>query len=107
MFLFLFEVALYFKSMSNSIDFYNEIFLHVIPVFITVPCCSVKKYLQKFCADVSAEAIAQRCSVQKVFLEISQNSLEHTCARVSFLIKFLIKNTFSYRTPLVGASMPA
>ena len=34
-----------------------------------------------------AEAVAQRCSVKKVFLEISQNSLENTCARVSFLIK--------------------
>ena len=28
-----------------------------------------------------------RCSVKKVFLEISQNSQENTCARVSFLIK--------------------
>ena len=30
------------------------------------------------------EAGAQRCSVKKVFLEISQNSQENTCARVSF-----------------------
>ena len=29
----------------------------------------------------------QRCSVKKMFLEISQNSQENTCARVSFLIK--------------------
>ena len=29
----------------------------------------------------------QRCSVKKVFLEISQNSQENVCARVSFLIK--------------------
>ena len=29
----------------------------------------------------------QRCSVKKVFLEISQNSQENTCARVSFLNK--------------------
>ena len=34
-----------------------------------------------------AEADFQRCSVQKVFQEISQNSQENTCARVSFLIK--------------------
>ena len=27
------------------------------------------------------------CSAEKVFLEISQNSHENTCARVSFLIK--------------------
>ena len=33
------------------------------------------------------EAVAQTCSVKKVFLEISQNSQENTCARVSILIK--------------------
>ena len=30
------------------------------------------------------EAVVQTCSVKKVFLEISQNSQENTCARVSF-----------------------
>ena len=63
------------------------------------------------------------CSMKKVFLEISQNSQENTCARVSFLIKFQLywkrdsstgvflpillsfKNTFFYRTPLVVASV--
>ena len=34
-----------------------------------------------------SEAVAQRCSVKKLFLEISQNSRENTCVRVSFLIK--------------------
>ena len=34
-----------------------------------------------------AEAVVRRCSVEKVFLEISQNSQENTYARVSFLIK--------------------
>ena len=33
------------------------------------------------------EAVVHRCSVKKMFLEISQNSHENTCARVSFLIK--------------------
>ena len=33
------------------------------------------------------EAVIQTCSAKKVFLEISQNSQENTCARVSFLIK--------------------
>ena len=33
------------------------------------------------------EAVAQRCSVKMVFLEIPQNSQKNTCARVSFLIK--------------------
>ena len=31
-----------------------------------------------------SEAVVQRCSVKKVFLEISQNSQENTCARVFF-----------------------
>ena len=35
------------------------------------------------------EAVVRMCSVKMVFLEISQNSLENTCARVSFLIKSL------------------
>ena len=33
------------------------------------------------------EAVAWRCSVKKVFLEILQNSQENICARASFLIK--------------------
>ena len=33
------------------------------------------------------EAVVQECSVKKVYLEISQNSQENTCARVSFSIK--------------------
>ena len=53
--------------------------------------------------------------MKKVFLEISLNSQENTCARVSFLIKLTLelvfscefceisKNTFFYRTPLVAA----
>ena len=36
---------------------------------------------------LSIEAVEQRCSVEKVLLEISQNSQENNCARVSFLIK--------------------
>ena len=75
----------------------------------------------------STEAVAQRCSVKKMFWNISQNSLEKTCARVSFLIKLqaevcnfikkgtlaqvhscefyeISKNTFSYKTSPVAAS---
>ena len=33
------------------------------------------------------EAVTQRCSVKKVFLEISQNLQENVFARISFLIK--------------------
>ena len=34
--------------------------------------------------------VVQRCSVREVFLEISQNSQENTCARVSFLINLQV-----------------
>ena len=37
--------------------------------------------------QVWSEALARSCSVKKVFLEISQNSQENTCVRVSYLIK--------------------
>ena len=30
------------------------------------------------------EAVAQWCSIKKMFLEVSQNSQENTCIRVSF-----------------------
>ena len=33
------------------------------------------------------EAVVGRCSIKKMFLEISQNSQENSCARDSFLIK--------------------
>ena len=36
---------------------------------------------------VIAEAEGRKCFVKKVFLKISQNSQENTCAWVSFLIK--------------------
>ena len=37
---------------------------------------------------IYTEAAAPRCSVKKLFLEISQKSQENTCPRVSLLIKF-------------------
>ena len=40
------------------------------------------------------EAVVQRCSVKKLLLEISQNSQENTCARVSFLIKLQAASVF-------------
>ena len=40
-----------------------------------------------FRASFNAEAVARRCSVKKVFLEILQNLQENSCFRVSFLMK--------------------
>ena len=41
-----------------------------------------------------SQAVTQSCSVKKVFLKISQNSQENTCARVSFLIKLQTPGNF-------------
>ena len=40
-----------------------------------------------------AEAVAQKCSVKKLFLEISQNSQENTCASV-FIKKETLAQSF-------------
>ena len=37
--------------------------------------------------ESESEAVSLKCSVKKVFLEILQNSQEHTCAKVYFFIK--------------------
>ena len=51
-------------------------------------CVEVKeKRPKKSCRNQDTEAVARRYSVKKVFLEMSQNSQEKTCARISFLIK--------------------
>ena len=73
------------------------------------------------------EAVARRCSVKRVFLEILQKFTGKHCARVSFLIKLqasacnfikketltqvfsckfckISKKTFGYRAPPVAAS---
>ena len=44
------------------------------------------KNAMKIFHSENLEAVVQRCSVKKAFLEISQNSQENTCAKVSFLI---------------------
>ena len=43
----------------------------------------------------ASEAVVRRCSVKKAFLEISQNSQENTCARVSFFKKETLAQVFS------------
>ena len=47
---------------------------------------SMKKFYLKN-TFLTAEAVVRRCSIKKVFLEISQNLQENTYARVSFLMK--------------------
>ena len=61
-------------------------------------------YETKQCHVLHLEAVTQRCSVKKVFSEISQNSQRNTCTRVSFLIRLnplrtatLLKKRLWYR----------
>ena len=53
----------------------------------------------------------QRCSIKKVFLEISQNSQENTYARVSFLITLQAWDLFLQNTSdgcfLIGSVLQA
>ena len=44
----------------------------------------------------SLEAVLRSCSVKKVFLKISQNSLENTCVRNSFLIDLRVSGLQLY-----------
>ena len=65
-----------------------ELFIDLVlqfPVIWNTRLNGFKDYNKKKVAWI--EAIIQRCSVKKVFLEISQNSQENTCARVSFFSK--------------------
>ena len=65
--------------------------LRPAPVSLFMPChekhdlCMNRVLLDRVSWNgptlLSVEAVAQRCSVRKVFLEISQNSEENTCAR--------------------------
>ena len=66
---------------------------------------------------VSHRSSHRWCSVKKVILEISQNSQENTCVSLFFIKKETLtqvlffefcnipKNTFSYKTPPVAASV--
>ena len=50
-------------------------------------CSNLSSVFFKFC-NIKYRSSHQRCSIKKVFLEISENSQENTCARVSFLGTF-------------------
>ena len=51
-----------------------------------------------FIETFKTEAVIQSCSPKKVFLKVSQNSQENTCARVSFLRHAtLLKKTLWHR----------
>ena len=91
----------YFQRWSNSSNSVNSNIGYMD---------QTKKY-NSFMSNFHREAVVRMCSVKKVLLEIWQNSRENTCAKVSFSIKSdcefckISKNTCSYRTPSVAASV--
>ena len=75
--LYIWNVNSYFYGSTRLL--LNEIYLHLMRIGKNLP--------RKFQTILKTEAVVRRCSVKKMFLEISQNSQENTCVRVSFLIK--------------------
>ena len=69
-------------------DYFSEIFWE-----------TTFKLLSGFKRNYQPKAAVPRCSVKKIFLEISQNSQENTCEFCK-----ISKNTFYTRAPLVAAS---
>ena len=75
---------------DQTFIFSNERLCKPFSLVLLFPFEAHKNFSEKVCIVQTfkvAEAVAQRCSVKKVLLEISQNSQENICARVSFLIK--------------------
>ena len=96
-----------------SLDLFSIIFDSFIQgTFVKKGSTSNNTNRYSFSNTSDAEAVVLRCPVKKVFLKISQNSQENTCARVSLLIKLqasglvfscefceIFKNIVFYRTP--------
>ena len=55
--------------------------------------------------DKIIEAVVRKCSVKRVLLEISQNSQENICARVSSLIKLQASGLQLYEKRDSGTSV--
>ena len=90
-------------SRSTNLKFSNKKF-DMIKIFKNGP--------QKDVRAVYAGAVVWRCSIKKVFLEISRNSQENICAIEPLLKKTFwhryfpfFYNAFLYRTPPMAASV--
>ena len=64
------------------------------------PLNSVCHGSQRHLTTLIKEVIVRRCSLEKMFLEILQNSQETTCTRVPFLIKLQACARVSFLTKL-------
>ena len=75
------------KTLLNKIFSFPQLRNFCLILWVTTIWGKFFEILSEFSDTVIKEAAVQRCSVKKVFLEISQNSQENTCAKISFLIK--------------------
>ena len=85
-----------------SHNYYNKLHHHRICWYKILELQkNIVSYVDNF-VYLMPEAVVRRCSVENVFLEISQNLQENTSARVSFLIKLqgsgLQKETIEKKT---------
>ena len=81
-------------SSRRTREFINHYFEQVIEpslvlniyftFFLSVVDCTFYKSTINYYVRYASEAVVTSCSVKKAFLEISQNSRENACARVSF-----------------------
>ena len=83
----------YWSNPYRKTSFFCAVSLIEQAFFFFFSCWSATKKYQFLSAHgernfmASWEVVVRRCSVKKMFLEISQNSQENTCACVSLLIK--------------------
>ena len=92
--IFYLHLVLYDRKHFCSIltDLSNLLFLfHKIKQWMWRMFLPVSKDAEAVIRKCSSDALAQRCSVKNLFLEISQNSQENICARVSLLLKLQVK----------------
>ena len=75
------------KTLLNKIFSFPQLRNFCLILWVTTIWGKFFEILSEFSDTEIKEAAVQRCSVKKVFLEISQNSQENTCAKISFLIK--------------------
>ena len=75
---FIFETFLNLRHFPSNIHIYVTAYLDIEETYDTLSFYE------------ASQAVFWRWSIEKVFLEISQNSQENNCARISFLIKLQV-----------------
>ena len=80
----------------SSVSFFIRLTIIFLKFFKQHQICSLRKcYRDTRIMFPRSEAATRGVLCEKVFLEISQNPQEKTCARVSFLINFIRKGTLA------------